>query len=333
MWDPRTYEDTDYGLDEGERFEPDLDLDDEPFDRSIPHIMTILGPIEPEELGVCLPATRFLPEPAPGQSDRERTRLLAGAADELEAFASVGGRSVVDIATAVSGRDVPALQRLTQLVPSHLIAAAGFPAGGDDAIAGLERELQEGLDGTGVQAGLIAVRARDLQHGDVLEATVAIALRDGLPLLVEVATWEDGAPVLAARAAAGAAGPVPSLILAGPPSLPDPTLVAEASAMGAFLTLRSAGPGHPRDEAALAAGIAGLVGAGLGPGLLVTLDLVMPRVRMAGPAEPRAPYLIDHLAIALMEAGIAAPGVRRLMIENPAQALTVMPTPEGGERL
>lgn len=330
MWDPRTYEDTDYGLDEGERFEPDLDLDDAPFDRSLPHIMTILGPIEPEELGVCLPGTRFLPEPAPGQSDRERTRLLAGAADELEAFASVGGRSVVDIATAITGRDMPALQRLTQLVPSHLIAAAGFPAGGDDAISGLERELREGLDGTGVQAGLIAVRARDLQHGDVLAATVAIAIRDGLPLLVEVATWNECAPFLAAWAAAG---PLPSLILAGPVSLPDPDLVAEASAMGAFLTLRSTGPGHPRDEAALAAGIASLVGAGLGPGLLVTLDLVTPRVRMAGPAEPRASYLIDRIAIALMEAGISAPGVRLLMIENPAQALTVMPTSRGGDRL
>lgn len=331
MWDPRTYEDTDYGLDEGESFEPDLDLDDEPpFDRSMPHIMTVLGPIEPEELGVCLPATRFMPHPTPGQSDRERTRFVAEAAEELEAFASVGGRAAVDTATATTGRDIPALQRLTQLVPSHLIAAAGFPAGDDDILAGLEREVRDGLDGSGVLPGLIAVRASDLAANDRLPATIGVASRSGIPLLVDLPSWEEALPVLAACRAAEStpSAATPALILSGPASLPSEDIVAEAARTGAFIVLRAAGPGHPREEAMLAQAVVALCRAGLGAHLLLTMDLRVPQIRLAMPTEPRATYLIDRLALALMEAGASALDVRHLMIENPARALTIVPAPD-----
>lgn len=42
----------DFGLEEGERFEP-LDEDEE-LDLSQPHVMTVLGPIDPGALGFTL---------------------------------------------------------------------------------------------------------------------------------------------------------------------------------------------------------------------------------------------------------------------------------------
>lgn len=326
MWDPRTYEDTDYGLDEGESFEPDLDPE-EPFDRSMPHIMTVLGPIEPEELGVCIPATRFMPRALPEPADRSRARALAEATEELEAFASVGGRSIVDIATATTGRDLPALQRLTQLVPSHLIAATGLPDDDDEASRNLEHELAHGLEGTGVRPGLLAL-AMDDRATDRLNHACSLSIRYGMPLLVEIAAWEDAEAVTAAWrqaiASLDAAHP-PRLILAGPAGPPDVETVAEANRAGAFVTVRTPGPGHPQTETALARHLVELAHEGFDQSVLVTMDLVMPRVPVAAPAEPRSPYLIDRFALALMEAGASALGVRRIMIENPARALTILP--------
>ena len=324
MWDPRTYEDTDYGLDEGESFEPEFDPADEPpFDRSLPHIMTLLGPIEPEELGVCIPATRFLPMPSPGQSERQRTRFLAEAAEELEAFASVGGRSVVDTSTTSTGRDLPALQRLTQLVPSHLIAAAGVVDPAANPAASIASELDGGLEGSGVEAGLIVVSA-----GVNLGPVIRLALERGMPLLVELDSWDAAASAIEGRRdllADRDPRDCPSLILAGPDAIPTARLVGEAARVGGFVTMWAPGPGNPRAETALAETLVAFSRQGHAENVLVTLDLVAPRVRMAGPAEPRSPYLIDRLALALMNAGASALDVRQIMIENPARALTILP--------
>ncbi|MGC4106125.1 MAG: hypothetical protein QM753_07185 [Thermomicrobiales bacterium] len=314
MWDPRTYEDTDYGLDDGESFEPDFDPnEDEPFDPAMPHVMTILGPIEPEELGVCLPATRFMPQPSPDQTERERARFLAEAGEELEAFASVGGRGIVDIATAETGRDVPALQRLTQLVPSHIIASTSPDGLSDDD-----------LDRASVRPGLIVAHLEAVAAADRIERAIEGAFRHGMPLLITVPSWDRAAAMLAARRrVVDGMTAAPRLVLGGPEGLPDLDTIEEAGNARAFVTIRCAGPGHPHDEALLAERIVDVGNEGLAAHLLVTMDIVVPRLRLAVPAEPRTPYLIDRFALALMDAGASALDVRRLLVENPAEALTI----------
>jgi hypothetical protein len=44
----------DFGLDPGESFEPEDAGEEEDFDLSRPHVMTLLGPIDPDELGFTL---------------------------------------------------------------------------------------------------------------------------------------------------------------------------------------------------------------------------------------------------------------------------------------
>lgn len=329
MWDPRTYDDTDYGLDEGESFEPEFDPDDAPLDRSMPHIMTVLGPIEPEELGVCLPATRFLPRTVRELSERDRARALAAAVEELEAFASVGGRSVVDITTAATGRDIAALKRLTQLVPSHLIVATGIAPNGGDPDRTLHDELTEGLEGTGVRPGLLAIREHDLTSDDAPRHALELAMRHGLPILVTLSDWDHAGRVLAARRGMLADRDEtqgPHLLLMGPNGVPDPGLVTEAKRAGAFMAVRLPGPGHPAADEVLARRLVDLARKGLDQALLVTMGIVSDALPSRSSQEPRTPYLIDRFALALMDAGSSALGVRQIMIENPARALTTVPT-------
>lgn len=323
MWDPRTYEDTDYGLDDGETFEPAFDFDDEPFDSSLPHIMTVLGPIEPEELGVCIPATRFLPLLNPSQHERAHARALAEAAEELEAFASVGGRSVVDIATAQTGRDIATVQRLTQLAPSHLIVAAGLPASDVDPVAHLREECAGGIDGTEVSAGLVVLDASTVDD-TLLTAGTSVAREHGMPTLLSMRTWSDAS---AFRVAEGitTTEAAPALIFAGPSGLPDDATIALAHKLGAFIAIEVPTDISLPAERALAERLVALIQAGYGDSLLVTINLVSKRLPVVAPMEPRSPYLIDRLAIALMETGASAYDVRQVMIENPARALTIIP--------
>ncbi|HWV36759.1 MAG TPA: hypothetical protein VNZ55_14080, partial [Thermomicrobiales bacterium] len=127
MWDPRSYEDTDYGLDPGESFEPDEDEWSGESLESLPHVMTVLGAIEPDELGVCLPHEHILCDPVAVTADEPDYRLdnPANALAELDAYVSVGGRGIVDCSTQDYGRDIDGLVALAQRVPVHIIAVTG----------------------------------------------------------------------------------------------------------------------------------------------------------------------------------------------------------------
>lgn len=331
MWDHRTYEDTDYGLDEGETFEPDLD-DDESFDLSLPHIMTILGPIEPEEFGVCLPAARLLPASGADVAARVRSRRLEEAAEELEAFASVGGRSVVDPATAATGRDLAGLQYLTQRVPSHLVAATGAGADGIVRPSEIDREIRDGIGERGVWPGAISLHANEL-----LDLIRPGASRDavnwhGLPLMVELDAWDDATAMeIASSMAAGTmhAEAPGSLVLHGPSGVPDPALMRVLAEQGGFAIVTAPGEGHQVRERDVASQVVAFIRDGLADQLLVTLSLGTPRLPVALPMAPRTPYLIDWFPLALMDAGASALDARRILIENPARAFTITPRSVG----
>src|SRR5690606_1098661 len=76
VWDPRSYEDTDYGLEAGESFEPEDAWDVETgVSTDGPHVMTLLGPIDSIELGVCLHHVHLLCDPVAVSKDDPDYRL------------------------------------------------------------------------------------------------------------------------------------------------------------------------------------------------------------------------------------------------------------------
>src|SRR5215216_5990988 len=158
----------DFGLAPGERFEPDEE-DVEPFDLSRPHVMTALGPIDPDDLGFTLhhehvvSISRNALTTDSGVMLDDPARSLA----ELEDAFTVGLRAIVDMTTAEQGRDLAALIWVAQRSPIHIILVTGhdltvYPdALGEQEIHDLAAfyvgELAIGIDGTPVKAGLLRV--------------------------------------------------------------------------------------------------------------------------------------------------------------------------------
>lgn len=130
---------------------------------------TVLGPVQPEELGITLPHEHLLvdagilfAEPEDPEAKRlahepvslenlgwimhnqynnlDNVRLLDEEAAIAEAlmFKRAGGQTVVDVTTNGLGRNLPALRRISQAAGLHVVAGTGYYV-----LRGAEREALE----------------------------------------------------------------------------------------------------------------------------------------------------------------------------------------------
>jgi predicted metal-dependent phosphotriesterase family hydrolase len=166
-------------------------------------VHTVLGEIEPSELGVTYAHEHLLTMPGEhllkGSDDMVLDSLDDSAA-EMDLFKQAGGSAIVEVTCAEYGRDGAGLAELSRRTGVHVIAATGHIMEGywrgvidlsDRSVASLVdemvRDLTEGLpDAPGVRAGVIKVgTSRDAVHPDedkMLRAA-AIVQRDlGAPI-------------------------------------------------------------------------------------------------------------------------------------------------------
>lgn len=90
------------------------------------YIMTVLGPVEAEELGVVDAHSHLYIAPvAGGAADAPVLTDEAGVERELIAFRAAGGGAVVDCQPGGCGRDGRVLRRLAERSGVHVVAATG----------------------------------------------------------------------------------------------------------------------------------------------------------------------------------------------------------------
>jgi len=134
------------------------------------------------------------------------------AIEEVAVFARAGGRSFVDVTLPKIGRDVEFLQRLAKETGLNVIAATGFytadahPAevasmSVEEVAAVMIKELNEGIDGSGVRAGIIGEIGTSQQiHPEELKVLKASAIAHratGAPVIVHLNPWaKHGAEVI-----------------------------------------------------------------------------------------------------------------------------------------
>ena len=339
MWDPRTYEDTDYGLDPGERFEPEDAFEPE-VDLSAPHVMTVLGAIRPDDLGVCLTREHILCDPVALTADSPDYRLDREdlATEELEAFITMNGRGIVDCTPRDYGRDAAGLVRLAGVLPLHIVAVTGrhkhlhaarMPDSLD--VDGLSVEfiadLRKGMDGTGARAGAIMVGTSPDQVTAVERAAIQAAGRAHAATGAPVTTHtEEGIMALEQLQLLGDGGVAPERVIVG--SLDrrlDRDSLAAVARTGAFLSFDQVGkpgPGSDRERARM---LVELAEAGFAGQLLISQDVARRSELLAWGGGPGLAYLMERFTIELMEAGAEALLVRAMLVDNPARALTIVP--------
>jgi predicted metal-dependent phosphotriesterase family hydrolase len=130
-------------------------------------VMTVLGPIEPSDLGVTQTHEHLVP------NFKKASHRLDGLQNneplivqEVLLFKQAGGRSLVDLTNHGMERDPRAMRRIAQATGLHVIAGCGWyrqlhydghvdrtPT--NELAAEMVCDLMEGMDGTDIRAGII----------------------------------------------------------------------------------------------------------------------------------------------------------------------------------
>lgn len=341
MWDPKSYEDTDYGLDPGESFEPEDAWEaDEDASTDAPHIMTVLGPIEPEDLGICLVHEHLLSNPVAVTAEEPDYRLDREdlSAEEVEAFVAMGGRAIVECSPRDYGRNAAGLARLAMRAPVHIIGVTGrlkdlhaSRVDNSTDVRSLTDEfvadLREGMDGTGARAGMIKIGTSLDQITDVEKAAIEAAAAAHLETGASITTHtESGTMALEQLHLLRDAGVASSRVIVGhlDRKLEWDYLVSVAQT-GAFIAFDQVSKSGYNSDADRAAMLVRLAEAGYREQLLISHDHGRKSSFISYGGQPGITYILERFSLELMAAGAEALLVRDLLIENPARALTIHP--------
>lgn len=340
MFNPNSYRDTDFGLASGESFEPG-DADHAlSVNTAEPHVMTVLGPVDPDDLGICLTHHHLLGNrlSLPGRDGHDRFDDLERAAEELESFALMGGRSIVDATTADVGRNAAAIHGLAQRLPLHIIATTGITdlSRNSPKVAGMDREtigeeflkdLRIGMEGTSARAGIITVggsTAGFTEGDDTTLRAAALAHRaTGAPVAAHVGGAIDAHDMLDRMERQGVAPD--RIILRHLDQGQSMDSLKSLAGRGAVCSFDQVGNADLEGDVAQARSIVELFEAGFGDSLLISQDLETKSASRSSGGSPELIYLLERFTLTLMEAGAEAGMVRRLLIENPGRAFRIVP--------
>jgi predicted metal-dependent phosphotriesterase family hydrolase len=327
----------DYGLAQGATFEPP-DEPEEQFDLSRPHVMTVLGPVEPAALGVTLHHEHVICNPVAVAVDDPDTVIDDPHASlaELEDFHAGGGGALVDMSTADYGRDPVALVWIAARSPVHLVAVTGhhkhlhaaphLEGMSIDEDAGVSiGEIANGIGQTRVRPGLVKAGTSLNEITRVEETALRAAARTHHVTGVPISTHcELGTMALEQIAIFHEEGVDPRRVILGHIDRhPDDDYVRRVLATGAFVSfdqVRKVDYGTDERRARL---VKMSFDSGHGEQVLVSQDLARKSLLRAYGGAPGWIYMLERFTLQLMEAGLDAMAVRQLLVENPQRALTI----------
>ncbi len=298
-------------------------------------VMTVLGPVDAADLGVTLPHEHvFLDLVREYRGDGLLNDPVL-AVRELTAYVEAGGRTLVDCTSVGLSRDPVALREVARETGLNIVMGCGFyrdpylPAELDrlsvDAAADwIVHDIEEGVDGTGVRAGVIGEIGSDRGHLSALEersfrAAARAHLRSGLTITTHAARWPVGLPQLDLLAEEGVD---PRRVVVGHCDMvPDPAYHLEVARRGAFVQFDTVQGESDYDTRCRLEWIRALADHGFLERVLLSQDVCL-RSNYAELGGPGYAYVPTTFAAHLREAGFSASDVDTLLVDNPRRALT-----------
>jgi len=302
-------------------------------------IMTVRGPVPPGELGLTHSHEHVLWDYwdlLPSYDHILDDEAVAAA--ELARFRAAGGGAMVDCSTVGIRTDAAALRRVSERSDVHIVLGTGwyrervyprevFTRTVPELAATLVRELTEGIDGSGVRAGLIGEIGTERGHITPAEERVfraaARAHREtGVAVLTH--TTHFGELALEQIALLADAGVDPSrVVVSHLGDRPDPASLLRIAATGAYLSVDNIGyegGGYPADGVR-ADNVARLVAAGYGQRVVLGTDIAT-KTALASFGGRGYDWLIRSFLPLLRERGVTEAEIEAMTVTNIATVLT-----------
>ncbi len=270
------------------------------------------------------------------------------AVEELGWFARAGGRTVVDCTSIGAGRDPLRLREVAQRTGLHVVAGSGYymhethpPDMADwtaeEVAEQIVRDLTEGIEGTGVRAGVIGeIGTGDPLHPQEHKNLRAAALaheQTGAPLQIHTYPWGHTGMGILDVLEEYAVDPA-RVVICHTDVAPDLRYMRALLDRGAVVEFDDFGKEFPVDpaESEFAGGpfvtdaervhtLQQLLEWGYERQLLITNDLCLKQMlhRYGGRGYD---HILMNVVPQLETAGIDQASVHRLLVENPARWLT-----------
>jgi 5-phospho-D-xylono-1,4-lactonase len=306
----------------------------------VPHIRTVLGDINPVELGATYchehlmtsPAARFRSDgPDMLLNDEER------AASELDVFRSAGGRGLVEVSTPEFGRNVDALRRLSSSSGIHIVCCTGHVSEEywrgvlpveryslEELEEEFLRDLTEGFRDDGAKAGVIKVgtslEGATEPEERVIRAAASVQMHTGAPITTHTTDGTAGMDQIRILLDSGAD---PSGICVGHLDRRlDRQAHLDIARTGVFLGYDCISKEKYEPEARRVEFILWLVEEGHGEQILLSADMARRSYLEAWGGSPGYRYIIETFVPSLIDAGLDEESARALLVDNPARFLT-----------
>ncbi len=298
-------------------------------------VWTVLGPVSGPDLGVTLPHEHVFIDLVREYRGDGLLNDRALAVEELRHYVEAGGRTVVDCTSIGLGRDPLALADVARETGLNIVMGCGYyrdpylppeldRMGVAEAAELIVRDIEEGVDGTGVRAGVIGEIGSDRGHLSALEersfrAAARAHHRTGLTITTHAARWPVGLPQLDLLAEEGVE---PSRVVVGHCDLvPDPGYHLELARRGAWVQLDTVQGESEYDVRSRLAWIRNLAGHGHLDRVLLSHDVCL-RSNLRALGGSGYAYVPTTFADQLRADGFSDADVHAILVDNPRRALT-----------
>ena len=309
-----------------------------------PRVMTVSGPIPPEQLGFTLPHEHTAIALWHIEKRWDYWELTADddlITEELKDFRRRGGGTLVDLTLDGVGRDPVRLRRLAGATGVQIVMGTGWYRGAhypaearidrrsvDDLAAQIVAEYEGGVAGTGIRPGIIGEIGTDKPWVSALEERVhRAAARASKTTGMAITTHGVQSPVgLAQLRIFTDEGVDPARVVIGhADSYHDMDFYLEVLGTGANLQFDFLGHRFGVEEALeprLVETIVELLERGFGPQLLLSQDVCHNRQLKANGGFGYV-YLQQHFLPTLRTAAVGEGEIRQMTIDNPARLLSI----------
>lgn len=301
-------------------------------------IRTVLGPIFPEQLGVCMVHEHLIVDswamwPVPNYS------LIVDDVDlvieEIQTYRVAGGSTIVDVTNIGLGRDPVALKRISEATGVQIVMGAGwyreraYPSyihekSADELAAIIVLEIEVGVDGTGIRPGIIGEIGTERKYitpaqERVFRAVARAHLQTGAPISTHTTHW--GELALEQLALLEEEGVDPRHVIVGHlGDRRDISNLLPIAERGAFLGIDNIGYHDYQREERRAQNVIELIRAGFRSQVLLSMDIAtLNDLHWYG--GKGFDYLLLRFVPLLRELGASAEDVHTLLVENPQRAL------------
>lgn len=169
-------------------------------------VMTVSGPIEPEEMGLALIHEHIMVDwigaDSTGYHRWDRDEIVARALPYLEEIKAYGATSFLDCTPAYLGRDPYVLKKLADLTGINIVTNTGYYGSGNnkyipegimnaspkEMASHWIKEFKHGIEGSGIRPGFIKISVEDEEnlsgiHKNLVKAAGLTHLETGMAIV------------------------------------------------------------------------------------------------------------------------------------------------------